>query len=353
MAAKTRKPKPAPKKPLAPKKKPAQKSSKPAPKSKPKKAAPKIPAKSALVAAIPGATRVVFMANSRAVLVARQEKKTLTLWDLEAGTETPPLKALPTFSAVALSADNRFIAMGTSTGILAVESTQAGKVAWKTKAGEHESVGDILFTLDGSLVIAAATPSTSATLSDELDAWIRVHRTATGEEEKAFDPVKGARCCHLALSPDGKFLAHSEMRSNSVLVWDLQARQMGVCVRLDSRQGKIAGIAFGNHIRQLFVAQERAITGWNGENGTQLVDMRAQGIRSLALVRGGDVIVSLRAGEMDAALNIWGAETGHLRKTIPLPLEEFGPLAAPPGGTFLALPAGRQSWIWNVEKLVS
>ena len=130
-----------------------------------KKAERKIPAKGALVAVIPGATRVVFMANSRAVLVARQEKKTLTLWDLEAGTETPPLKALPTFSAVALSPDSRYIAMGTSTGILAVESTQAGKVAWKTKAG-GEPVGDILFTLDGSLVIAAAAPAEKVTCMD-------------------------------------------------------------------------------------------------------------------------------------------------------------------------------------------
>ena len=145
----------------------------------PKKKKLVIPAKGALVATIPGATRVVFMANGQAVLVARAEKKTLTLWDLQTNTETPPLKALPTFSAVGLSPDNRFIAMGTSTGILAVESTQAGKVAWKTKAG-GEPVGDVLFTLDGSLVIAAAA------FAEEGDAWIRVYKTATGEEERAF-----------------------------------------------------------------------------------------------------------------------------------------------------------------------
>ncbi len=334
----------------APSKSPGR-SSKSAPKSnaakparKPKKEI-RIPAKSALAAVIPGATRVVFMANSRAVLVARQEKKTLTLWDLDANTETPPLKALPTFSAVALSPDNRFIAMGTSTGILAVESTQAGKVAWKTKAG-GEPVGDILFTLDGSLVVAAAE------FAEEGDAWIRVHKTANGEEEKAFDAVAGARCCHLALSPDGLFLAHSEVRSNSVLVWHLPTRQMSCCLRLDRRQGRITALAFGNSVKQLFVAQDRGITGWNGENGTGFVDMRAEGLRSLALIRGGDVVASLRVGPNDAALNLWGAETGHLRKTIPLPVTEPGPLAAPPGGMYLALPTGKDCWIWNSEKLV-
>ena len=165
--------------------------------------------------------------------------------------------------------------------------------------------------------------------------------------------MAGARCCHLALSPDGLFLAHSEMHSNSVLVWHLPTRQMGVCLRLDRRQGAITGVSFGNHVRHLYVAQERAITGWNGENGTPLAEMRAEGIRSLALVRGGDVVVSLRTGEKDAALNIWGAETGHLRKTIVLPVGELGPLATPPGGMFLALPTGKECWIWNAEKLVA
>jgi WD40 repeat protein len=326
-------------KPAASKKKPA------ARKGKGKAGRGVIPAKGALAAVIPGGTRVAFMANGRAVLVARQGKKTLTLWDLETNTETPPLKALPTFSAVALSADNRYIAMGTSTGILAVESTQAGKVAWKTRAG-GEPVGDILFTLDGSLVIAAAE------YAEEGDAWIRVHKTATGEEERAFDPVAGARCCHLALSPDGLFLAHSEVRSNSVLIWHLPTRQMGACIRLDRRQGRITGLAFGIGVRHFFVAQERAITGWNAENGTALAEMRAEGIRSLAVIRGGDVIASLRMGAEDAAINIWGAETGHLRKTIPVEVSEAGPLAAPPGGGFLALPTGKECWIWNVEKLV-
>src|SRR4051812_11659417 len=123
-----------------PKKPPTRKPGKPAKKpgkkkaSKPVRAAMKpatkfaIPAKGALAATIPSASHIQFTANSRAVLVARLKKKTLTLFDLESQTETPPLPALPTYSAVALSADSRHIAMGTSTGILAVQSTQTGKI---------------------------------------------------------------------------------------------------------------------------------------------------------------------------------------------------------------------------------
>src|SRR5690349_9819986 len=60
-----------------------------------------IPAKGALVAVLPKVTHVQFTANSRALLLAQQSTKTLTLYDLESETETPPLKALPTFSTIA------------------------------------------------------------------------------------------------------------------------------------------------------------------------------------------------------------------------------------------------------------
>ena len=168
----------------------------PNPKSPPSRAKkqPKTPAQAALAAAIPGASRVLFTANGTAALIVREDKKTLTLYDLATGSETPPLKTLPPVSAVALSADTRFIAMGTSTGILAVDSTQAGKVAWKTKA-TGAAIAQVLFSLDGSLVIAAAA------FKEEGDAWFRVYQTAAGTEETTFDPVPGGRVCHLALSP--------------------------------------------------------------------------------------------------------------------------------------------------------
>src|SRR5206468_2445067 len=71
---------------------------------KPKPAGqPAIPAKSALVATIKAASQLQFTSNSQALLIARDKKKTLTLFDLESQTETPPLPALSTFTAVALS----------------------------------------------------------------------------------------------------------------------------------------------------------------------------------------------------------------------------------------------------------
>ena len=221
--------------------------------------------------------------------MVRDEKKTLTLWDLASGMETPPLKELARVSAVALSADTRYIAMGTKAGILAVDSTQAGKAAWKTKATD-DGIGEVLFTLDGSLVIAASM------YKEEGDAWLRVYKTATGEEEKAFEPVEGARVCHLALSPDGLFLAHSEMPSNSVLVWHLPTRQMAACLRLSKGNGRIVGLTFGNGVKQLYVAQESRVTGWNGENGVGFCDMAVEGVKALAVIDGGATVVTLVRG---------------------------------------------------------
>ena len=306
----------------------------------------KVPAKAALTAAIPGASRVLFTANGTAVLVVREDKKTLTLYDLATGSETAPLKTLPTASAIALSADSRFIAMGTSTGILAVDSTQAGKVAWKTKA-TGEGIGQVLFSLDGALVFAAAA------FKAEGDAWFRVHQTATGEEEMAFDAVAGARVCHLALSPEGLFLAHSEVRSNTVLIWHLPARQMGACLQLGKGNGPIVGLAFGSGVRHLYAAQDRRVTAFNAENGLAFADMAVEGVTSLAVIDGGATVATLRQGPAGAALNLWQGESGRLRKTIALPEGAYGPLAAPPGGAHLALPGPKVCWIWNAERLVN
>ncbi len=310
------------------------------------KPAPKIPAKSALITAIPQASQVLFTANGTALLVLRDARKTLTLYDLAAGTETPPLKALPTASVVALSADSRFLAMGTSTGILAVDSTQAGKVAWKTKA-TGTPIAQVLFTLDGNYVIVADA------FQEEGDSWFRVYQTATGQEDTSFEPVAGARVCHLALSPDGLFLAHSEMRSDSVLVWNLPTRQMAACIQLQKANGPIVGLAFGTGVRHLFVAQSNRLSAWNGENALLLADMAVEGVASLALINAASTVATLRTGPQDAALNFWHAETGRLRKTIPLPGGAYGPLTAPPAGTHLALPAPKACWIWNAEKLLS
>ena len=324
--------------------KPSPRARKPAPPRAGK--APKPPAKSALLAEIPGASRVLFTANGTGLLVVRDEQKTLTLFDLATGMETPPLKELARVSAVALSADTRFIAMGTKSGILAVESSQAGKAAWKTKA-TGEVIGEVLFTLDGSLVIAAGA------YQEEGDAWLRVYKTMTGEEEPAFDPVPGARVCHLALSPDGLFLAHSEVRSNSVLVWHLPTRQMASCLRLNNGNGKIVGLKFGHNVRQLYIAQESRVTGWNGENSVEISNMAVEGVKSLAIIAENNSIITLRVGPAGSALNLWNAETGRLRKTIPLPEGNYTSLAAPPGGAYVALAGGKICWVWKSEKLLA
>jgi hypothetical protein len=311
----------------------------------PKRPAP-IPAKNALLATIPKASRILFTANGTAALVVRDAKKTLSLFDLATQTETPPLKTLPTAAAMALSADSRFIAIGTSTGILAVDSTQAGKVAWKTKATGNP-IAQVLFTLDGNLVLAADAPK------GDSDHWFRVFQTATGEPDTTFEPVAGGCVGHLALSPDGLFLAHSEMRSGSVLVWHLPTRQVAACVQLQKSNGPIIALSFGLNVRHLFVAQANRLSTWNGENALPLAEMAAEGLTSLAVLCRGNILASLRSGPQGSALNFWTSETGHLRNTLHLPAGDYGLLAAPSDGSALALPTKKACWIWNAEKLVS
>ncbi len=299
-----------------------------------------VPAKGALVATLRDVTQVQFTANSQAMLVARAEKKSLTLWDVASGEETPPLKPLAKFSAMALSADNRLIAMGSSTGIIAVESTQTGKVLWKTKA-DGVAVTDIVVTLDGALVIAAGSE------------WLRIHDAKTGVVNAGFDAVQGASCPHVALSPDGLFMAHSEVHSHSVLVWHLPSRQVGQFIKLKVPMGKIRRLAFGPTVRQLFVAQEKQVSGWNGETGQAFVEFGVEGADSLAVVEGGDVLATTRVADGKDALDVWSAATGRLRRSVGLPGEELGELAASPDGRLLALPGGRECWVWRAAKLAA
>src|SRR5204863_2360284 len=124
--------------------------------------------------------------------------------------------------------------------------SKAAEKGEKAKAEKFlPEIVDVAFSLDGSLVIAAG------------HYWLRVFNAKTGDAAAGFDPVAGASCPHVALSPDGQFLAHSETHSNSVLVWHLPSRQVGQYIRLPAGEGPITRLAFGPTVRQLYVAQSR------------------------------------------------------------------------------------------------
>lgn len=326
-----------------PAKKPARHAAASAKKTK-GKAAASVPASSALLLAIPKVHLLQFAATGRALLLARAKSSDtlVTLFDLESRSESPPLKALAKCSAIALSADNRHLAVGTSSGIIAVQSTQTGKTLWKTKAG-GEPVRQLLFSLDGSLLFAAAEPA------EKGDAWLRAHKTATGELDPTFEPVAGARCCHLALSPDGLFLAHSEIRSHSILIWHLPTRQMGACLRLPRERGAIVDLAFGSGVKHLLAAQKHQLSMWNAESGTRELAVDASQFTGLAPLPAPGILAVTRMEEEKPVLEIRGAQTLHLRRTIRLP--EIGRLAASPDGTLLALTIpGKNCWLWKAER---
>ena len=245
-----------------------------------------------------------------------------------------------------LSADSRYLALGTSTGILAVESTQAGKVAWKTRAS-GQAIAEVLFTLDGSLVIVADA------FKEEGDAWFRVYQTDTGREDTAFEPVAGARVGHLALSPDGLFLrALGNAEPLGAGVAPADAPDGGVH---SITQGERADCGIGVRRRRAASVRgagepgfrverrERAAPGGHG-GGRRHVPGADRWRRD-----GGDP--AQRPARR--ALNFWNAESGRLRRTIALPAGDYGPLAAPPAGAHLALPGPQACWIWKAGKLVT
>ena len=246
--------------------------------------------------------------------------------------------------------------MGTSTGILAVQSTQTGKTLWKSKA-TGEPIGQVLFSLDGTYLFAAPPAPENPVLGTAEEGtkeshWIRVHKTATGDVEKAFTAIPGAICCHMALSPEGLFLAHAELQSNSVLVWHLPTRQMSVAINLQRNRGQIRGLAFGISIRHLTIAQQAQTTNWNAENGTQLGAIETPGMRAVAVTDRGDTIAALRVSDDDAHLELLKADTGFLRKSVKLHIKHPATLTASPDGTLLALATAGDTYVWRVDKLL-
>jgi len=146
-------------------------------------------------------------------------------------------------------------------------------------------------------------------------------------------------------------LAHSELNSNAVLVWHLPTRQISVVIRLPQNRGPIKSIAFGVTVRHLYVAQQTQTTGWNAENGTQFLALETPGVQSIAMINHGDAIAATRVVEEAAELDLYGAETGHLRKTVKLAVKGAGALCASPDGAMLALPTGKDCFVWRAEKL--
>jgi len=305
----------------------------------------KIPAKSALLLSIPKVSLLQFAATSRALLLARQKSNDtlVTLYDLESQSESPPLKARPKTSAIALSPDNLCLALATSSGILAVQSTHTGKLLWKSKAGQPP-IRQILFSLDGSLLFAAAEPA------DEGDAWLRAVKTATGEPDPAFEPTPGTRCSHLALSPDGLFLACSEIRSNTVLLWHLPTRQLASVLRLPKERGPIADLAFGSSIKHLVIAQKHQLSTWNAENGERDRNVDASIFLNISPLPLPGILAITRLENEAPVLELRGLDTLHLRRTISLPAQAA--LASSPDSTLLALTLpNKQTHLYKSEKL--
>ncbi len=263
------------------------------------------------------------------------------------------------FSAVALSTDSRFVALGTDEtagGVIAVQSTQTGKVLWRTKkVAKKEAVAqglgvtEIAFTHDGALVVAGGA------------GWVRILDAKTGAVLAGgaggggFVAIAGAACVRIwALSPDGLFLAHSEMHSNSALVWHIPTRAVAHFIKLPVPLGPMVRLAFGLTVRQLFVAQAKGISTWNGETGQEMLRFEIAGAESMAVLDHANVLAVVRPATDDKApqLDLWSAPTGRLRRSIALPAAEFGPLAASPDGGRLALPAGKVCYVWDSGKLI-
>jgi hypothetical protein len=311
-----------------------------------------LPAKPALLALLPGVTRIAFTANSQALLLARPAAKSLTLYDLASRTETPPLKALAHCSALALSADSRLIAIGTSKGDLVIDSAHTGKTLWKTRLADEQDkplpILDLAFSIDASLLFATTGNS-----------FLHIFHASTGNPlppAAGFDPIPSAACRHLALSPDGHFLAHAETHSNSILIWHLPSKQVAQFIRLPIPHGPIASLAFGITVRQLHIAQHRHLSTFNGETGQLTLDFPLPPTHSLAVLLDGNILATTQPATPDSPkqfLHLHSAPTGRLRRSIPLPPSlQLEPLRASPNTHLITLPTNEHAYLWQADKLV-
>ncbi|MBW1753934.1 MAG: WD40 repeat domain-containing protein, partial [Deltaproteobacteria bacterium] len=204
---------------------------------------------------------VIFIHDAK-YLVSASHDKTIRVWDTSTGDLVRVIRGQigegygGMISSMALSPDNRFLAVGSSRpGVIRVINFRTGQVEKFIKASA-QGIVDLAFSPDGHRLISGST--------DKM-AWIWEIQTA-----KALHPLAGhgERVHSVAFSHDGKRVATASW-DKTIRLWD--SKSGSLIKSLEGHNKPVFSIVFtpdGKHL--ISGSSDRTIRLWNANTGVPL-----------------------------------------------------------------------------------
>ena len=236
-------------------------------------------------------------------------------------------------SAVNISADGKFLAVATPTGI---ELFNAKDLREVRPLKENVEAGNIAtFSRNGKLLASYVEEETA----------VKLWNVASGKGQKTLNNIK-EKPYSLVLNSDGSVLATAE--GDVVKLWDTATDKL--TKTLEGHTGSVESLAFSHNGSMLASGSwDTTVRIWNATTNTSK-SLNGHGDVVSCLAFNGNAN-TLASGSWDATVKIWDANSGALTKTLEEHTGAITAIAFSPDGQYLASGGeDRMVKLWDVSQ---
>ena len=267
---------------------------------------------------------------------------TVKLWDTAVADREPAIFRGHThqLTCVAISPDGRHLATGSWDNTIKIWNLGGGR-EYRLLDNRLVDVASVVFDPKGQWlatggwhvrIIEKSTIGTKGITEGEICVWDMAQ--AGQAKPRLLHGHTGGRVSHLAVSPDGRWLASADDgKKATILIWDVE--QGTVLHTLDGHQGPIHRVAFLPDGRLASAGKDRAVHLWDvsTEKIQQTFQDHGGPVRGLAVSPDGKLLAS---GCADGLVRVWSLDTGTLLHTGKGHTDQVVTLAFSPDGRLLA-----------------
>ena len=216
----------------------------------------------------------------------------LIMIDVATGKSLYTIEDVGLYSIVTFSPDGMLLITGSS-----IRNPGNGEIL-RTLEGNPDSVRDITFSPDGTMLSAKAGPQSS---KDRVFIW----DLATGKVLHVFEGHDDSyQITTTAWSPDGSRFATGSS-DKTVIIWDVKSG--GMIRRLAGINTEVIQMEFSSDGNTIFVLPEDAhLVAWDVLTGNQLRDIQnVSNIRKLAWSPDSSLLAALVVTDAERVKNVW------------------------------------------------